>query len=413
MKQVRTAGGGSKGLLAELGSFALIALAVWLGWQVVRELTADRLPPALALRLSPASPRVLARAAEAEFAAERHGNAEELARLSLARAPFNARALRVVGLSEAKEGQSDRANDILTLAGNWSLRDDPAHAWLVEHRLSRGDYGSAFAHADTLARRRPDLHAQLFKLFTMAATLDQRALPPLVRLLAAKPPWRRPFLGSLYTNDKDMSLAATLAIMLQSTGEGAFTDTELEALNRNLLSKHYVSALSDVRERLRRPDPALTLVNGDFATPSALRPFEWKLFSAPGTIADILTDDLRPSETALRVEHDGRSSQSFVEQLILLPAGTYRLGGEMRTEAGEARARLNWTVACLQSREIIGTSQTATATAADTPGWRPFSVTFTVPEQNCAAQWVRLTPESGRRATSAAWYDRLSVTPVR
>ena len=138
-------------------SYGLIAVAVVLAWQIILQPLSQRAPVETAIRLAPGSPLVLRRAAESELAAGRVDNAAALSREALSRSPFDVRALRVFGLTEARAGREDEADDILTLAGNWSLRDDPAHAWLVERRLRSGDYVSAFAHADTLVRRRQDL----------------------------------------------------------------------------------------------------------------------------------------------------------------------------------------------------------------------------------------------------------------
>ena len=212
---------GGRGWLTEYAPYALTIGAIWLGWQILLQPVIQRAPPELAVRVAPGSPLVLQRAAEAEFVAgekdddaRRYDNAASLARDALALAPFNVRALRVVGLTEARAGREPIADEILTLAGNWSLRDDPAHAWLVEYRLRRGDYASSFAHADTLARRREDIRPQIFRLFTLAAATDTaRALPEVARLLDARPPWRQSYFDSLYVSGEGLQVAANLAVL--------------------------------------------------------------------------------------------------------------------------------------------------------------------------------------------------------
>ena len=124
----------TRGVTQHIG-YGLLALSVWLAWEVLKAPVAARAPPSIGVRIAATSPEVLRRAAEAEFTAGRPGNAEALAEESLVRAPFNARALRVRGLAAAEAGETEQADQLLTLAGNWSLRDDPAHAWLVEYRL--------------------------------------------------------------------------------------------------------------------------------------------------------------------------------------------------------------------------------------------------------------------------------------
>lgn len=366
-----------------------------------------RLPADMSLQLSPGSAFVLGRAAESEFADDRFDNAEYLARQSLVRAPFNPLALRVLGLATAETGSKADADDILTLAGNWSLRDDPTHAWLMDYRLTRGDYRSSFAHADTLARRRDDLQPQLFRLFTVAASTDQRALPVLATLLAADPPWRTAYLNKLYETPDGLQLAANLAIVLQGTKQ-PFSNLELEALYGQLFARRMLPTMSEVRRRLGRPAPAARLLNGDFNTPDGPTPFEWKLFNAGGSVAEILPDDLR-EDSALRAQFRSYSSKPMTEQLVQLTAGNYRLSGQTRTETGSPQERLIWTVSCFESGTVIGGSRNAIPSGES--NWKDFSFAFSVPAVDCTAQWIRLIPSPGdRRDTVVAWYDRLAVT---
>ena len=409
MSEQRPPQGYGRQRAAEAGAFVLVALTIWLGWQVIRELAVERLPVEQAIRLSPDSPSVLGRAAEAEFAAEQVDNAEYLARQSLSRAPFNVQALRVLGLTTAEKNQKPQADNMLTLAGNWSLRDDPSHAWLMNYRLSQGDYRSAFAHADTLARRRDDLRPQLFRLFTVAASTDSRAVPVLAALLAAAPPWRPAYLSDLYQTEAGLGLAANLAIALNSTPV-PFSNAELTNLYGQLLVKNRLEGMTAVRARLGRPEIGLALVNGDFELADQPLPFEWRLFNAGGAVSEILPDDVR-GDSALRAQFGSYSSAPLAEQLTRLRAGRFRFSGQERSEAGDTGARLSWVVYCLESGEKIGESQIATIPGET--GWKPFSFTFEVPTRGCSAQWVRLIPTPGeRRTTVVGWYDRFSITSL-
>lgn len=391
---------------AETAALALVASTIWLGWQVVREMAVQRLPVEQAIRLSPGSPVVLGRAAEAELAAERIDNADDLARQSLRRAPFNVQALRVLGLTTAEQGRKPQADDMLTLAGNWSLRDDPSHAWLMDYRLSRGDYGSAFAHADTLARRREDMRPQLFRLFTVAATTDPRALPVLASLLAADPPWRATYLYELYQTEAGLGLAANLAIALQPA-RTPYSTSELAVLYLQLLSRNRLEAMAAVRNRLDRPKAEVPLVNGNFDLLESPLPFEWRLFNASGAVAEILPDDVR-GDSALRAQFGSYASAPLAEQLLQLEPGVYRLSGEARSEIGDSDARLAWAVTCFETGSRIGESRIVTPPGET--GWKPFSFGFEVPTRGCSAQWIRLVPSPGdRRTTVVAWYDRLSI----
>lgn len=390
----------------ELGPTLLVVVSVWLGWQVVREFVAERFPVRQAIQMSPGSALVLSRAADAELSAKRYDNAEVLAREALSKAPFTSSSLRVLGLTVAEKGDTARADQMLTLAGNWSLRDDPAHAWLMQHRLERGDYRSAFAHADTLARRRLDLRPRIFDFFRVAAVHDPRAMRSLIVLLAAKPPWRREFLDGLNTSVDGLSLSATLAIGAAAS-PAAYSDAELAALYSALSSRGLVAAMAEVRRRTSGGGSMPMLVDGDFDAPSGQAPYDWTLRSAAGVIVETLPDELR-GDIALRVQHGSFDAQPLIFQLVHLKPGSYRFSGQARIETGAAGERLSWTVSCLESAKVL---TPRIPLSGET--WRPFAANFTVPAENCTAQWVRLEPlPSHGRATVVAWYDRLAIAPI-
>ena len=388
----------------------MIVAAVWLAWQILVNLVAQRAPPAMAIRLAAASPSVLGRAAEAEFLAGRRENARDLAGLALSKAPFNVRAMRVFGLAEAEAGRVDAADDILTLAGNWSLRDDPAHAWLIQQRLRQGDYASAFAHADTLARRQTSHQPEVFRLFTLAAESDPRAVPALVGLLGRNPPWRISYLRSLYSVPEHAPLVGTLAINLDAT-DAPFDSAELLLLYNSWLSQGRLDGLAFIRERLGRPPMDPPLVNGGFDETRESPPFAWMIGVGPGVQAGITADDLDPRETALRVEYDGYASTRLARQLLLLRPGVYTLSGAVRIETAPEATRMVWTVSCSQTGAEIGRYAPPRPEALGK--WSRFSMRFVVPAEGCRAQWLQLEPRpEDRRSTVVAWFDRFQISPA-
>jgi hypothetical protein len=316
----------------------------------------------------------------------------------------------VLGLAEAQAGRADAADELLTLAGNWSLRDDPAHAWLVERRLRRGDYASAFAHADTLVRRRQDIQPQVFRLFTVAGTEDaQRSLPVIANLLAAGPPWRGAYLYSLNQTPQELQLAANLAIMLE-TGRSPLNNEELQYLYLTLLGQRQFQALDMVRQRIGRPPTGVAVANRDFGDTSAPLPFQWRLYQKAGIAVEIVTDDLRADNPALRVDYDGFAAGTVVEQLTSLAPGAYRFAAEVRAESGGPATRLAWTFTCANGGAAFAsvTTDVPRNTAANT--WTTLSGRVEIPD-NCPAQWLRLETRAGdRRSSTVAWFDRIIVS---
>jgi hypothetical protein len=402
------------------GAVGLAIGLIWLGWQVVLVPLTDRAPSEHAVRLSPGSAVVLAEAAEDEWRAGRMDNADALARLALERAPFNLQALRVLGLVEGETGDRALADDLLTLAGNWSLRDDSSHSWLIDNRLRRGDYGSAFAHADTIVRRRAEVRPQVFDLFGTAMETDPRSVPFLAGELSDDPPWRAAFINSLYQREGGVALAAQLAMVMKDS-DGHFSDAELQQLYQRLYSAGQIGALRQVRTALDRPAAGQALVDGRFEAQSAILPFGWDLAVGAGYSVAALADagpsdesntNARPSG-ALRVGHNGQSRDVLARQVTLLPPGSYRLLGRSRWEFGKSEMTFSWQVICRGAARpageaVIGAPRTSSPAAGET--WTPFSVEFQVPSEGCDSQSVQLAGENpGRRTDLVVWFSHLEI----
>lgn len=388
--------------------FALTAAAVLLGWNIVQQPLIARAPPAIATRIAPWSPTVLRRAAEAELVAKRPDNAGALARFALARAPFDARALRVVGLSEDEAGRTAEAEQILTLAGNWSLRDDPAHAWLMEYRLRRGDYASAFAHADTLVRRRGDLTANTFALFTAAASQDPRSLPALVARVDARPPWRQAYLDTLThsAGEPGYVVLIQLAIALKDR-KAPLTRDELEGIYQPWVKAGRVPAVQFLRRQLAPPGAFPTLENGSFSAQQAPKPFDWDVGFGAGYLAEIAPSGDQAEGGALRVEYGGRSTATIARQLLTLAPGSYRLTGKVRGEPGVPLPSVGWRITCLETGEIIGEARIGPR--ASLPRGQ-FQATAVVRPERCTAQWLTLaTRPEDEGPMGIAWFDDLQI----
>jgi hypothetical protein len=390
--------------------YALVAVSVWLGWEALKAPVVERAHPAMALRLAPGSPEALRRAAEGELLAEEWEDAAFLADRSLASAPFNARALRVRGLSAARTGNVDQADQLLTLAGNWSLRDDPAHAWLVEHRLRQGSYSSAFGHADTLARRRRDLHEQVFNLFMTAAIEDPRAVPSLVRLIAANPPWRASFLQALQRREDGDALLLNLAVALGPTS-APLTDPELSRIYQGWVRERRYAAIAGLRRALGRPALGTEVQNGDFsqAVEEQLPPLGWSFGAAAGLSVQIMEDDLRPSNRALRIDYDGYRTTVAASQLLLLAPGRHDFSVRYRLE-NLSPASFEWILTCVEGGAPLMRLRLPDDQA--TGDWKIMRATVDVSE-SCTAQTLTLAPRAAdRRSPFAVWFDDVEVRPA-
>lgn len=384
--------------------YVLTALAIWLGWQIVTALMVQRAPAESAVRIAPGSAQALSRAAEAELVAERPDQAADLAILSLRAAPFDVRALRVLGLVRARTDEA-AADESLTLAGNWSLRDDPSHAWLMNRRLRAGDYVGAFGHADTLARRRVELRPTLFHFFTTAAALDPRALPALIDRFGAMPNWRADYFESLRATPDGPMIQAALAVGLND-GLGRLNDAELQTIYFEWEAAGRLPGLRALRTRLARP-PLTPLHDGEFNDPPGPAPFRWVTGTAAGLSASLTEDGSRDGQKALLVETDGFGVDDAVVQLLMLDPGPHVFSAAWRTEAGGDDPRMTWTLTCLESGQTL-----ISWAPDDAREWRRRREPFVTPMIGCTIQWLKLTTSRGeRRSTVAVWFDHFRIDP--
>lgn len=391
--------------------YAVIVACVWLAGQIVIALLVQRAPITTALSVAPRSPSVLARAAEAELAADRVDNAVSLSAESLQRAPFNARALRVLGIALGREGQPLRAEEAVTLAGNWSLRDDPSHAWLIERRLRDGSYASAFAHADTLVRRRLELQPLIFDLFDRAALSDPRAIPSITRLVAADPPWRSAYIAHLTTEPEAAAWMLSLSVNLQRTAR-PLSDVELSSVYWALLRRNQLSALQWLADQTAPPATETRVIDGGFEGDQGVAPFAWTFEAEVGSTAEVVEDDTGRHGESLRIETDGYHGGTIARQLIRLAPGDYTLTGLSRIESSGHDAGVAVSVICATGGPPLGEVRIGLHQVEPSEAWTAFRVPVAV-RKGCQLQWLTISTIAGSQRTfDVTWLDQIAVAPA-
>lgn len=388
--------------LREVMGAAVGAVAVWLAWQIVAQPIAERAPPSIALRIAPTSPSVLSRAADAELKAGRAENAAALSEAALKTAPFTLRSLRVLAEVYESRGDLARADQLMTLAGNWSLRETEAHAWLMENRLRRGDYASSFAHAETLLRRRAEIGDQVMTFFKAAYVHDPRARAPIVALVAKKPIWRPRLVDSFVLDAEGLGALLSMAQPLESLN-APFTDAELTVIYNHAAVQESVATIRGFRVATGRPRNAVGVVDGGFTGRGGLGPLGWRLNSQGGSIAAFEGDG---DAGHLLVDFDGQATAPLAEQLLLLPPGAYDLSYDMPGDRTEVP--LTWIVTCFENGAVLFNESQNGLFATDGSSLARFVV-----PGGCEAQWLRLTPlETGRGRAGVARYDNLNLRPA-
>jgi hypothetical protein len=126
------------------------------------------------------------------------------------------------------------------------------------------------------------------------------------------------------------------------------------------------------------PDLRAGFYNPDFTETSAPGPFNWQFAQGAGGVAE-------PSAGGgLQVIYFGRDSVDLAQQVLLLPAGSYRLGMNVSGDVS-ADGSLGWKVTC------VGANQELFRLPLKGPG--PASGQFAIPA-DCKAQRIALAAEA-------------------
>jgi len=394
----------------------MMVLAGWaLAWQIAARALAHayaETDPGLALSLKADNPQaqlnVANRLVTSKPGSSNPGAAEKATRRLMTTAPLQSGALRDLGIVADANGQEGRAQAIMGRAGARGFRDNRVQVWLFQQALSRHDSGETFLRMDAVLRTNPDLDARMFPWLASLLN-DPGNIGPLSRRLAADPSWRESALIYLSTHAQDFHPVANLFDALVKLGRGP-TDHEAEALlGRMAKEGRYEEAYLLWVSYL--PPRALgdlgDLYDGAFQGLPGSPPFNWGLFRAPGrTVA--IAKPTPSAKYALHIEYPVETSLELAEQILVLPAGSYRLSGQFMVSRPAAGAHLQWTVICA----ISGATLAATRESGDSAsGWRPFSVDFEVPD-HCTAQCLRLEGHPGDEfGDLSAWYGDLAIQP--
>jgi hypothetical protein len=392
-----------------------------LGWLIVAETFAQeemrRGRPAFAILWRPSSPSAAASLAESYLSRGATGAARQQARAALNITPWNAIALRILGLTEERVGDARKAASLMALGAKLGWRDTQTQIWLLKHTLADANFHVAMQHGDALARRQKALPL-VFALMT-AATTSPQGIDALVERLEVPSNWRekyfsqlgnvpRGFYPSLSTLFERMKTGATppsrkeaaplmLAMILH--GKGAEARALWTTLFGNSGPSTYVT-----EGGFDRTDPS----SPEYTTPTA---FDWWLNPSAKGYADIMEAPTSQGNSALRIISTSADTSLFGRQVVILPPGTYELTARIYANREDASRVISSDITCQDGQTKI--------TPPPSPGplptgrWVRFKTLFTVPREGCAYQSlnVRSLPRESHTEASL-WFDDFVISPA-
>lgn len=337
--------------------------------------------------------------------------AERLLRAAAWANPTDALVYLALANQWVKAGRSAAAVRLAEIADALGPLRSPALArsaqfWLEQERPDR-----ALARWRMLLRTRPETSAQLFPLLVQLAE-NPAARPLLQPLLADPPEWWDQFFAYAAVKAPRPETAVFLYQKRNRHGTLPVAEEQRAYLDRlwkeNRWLEAYLAWLNGLDERQTKV--LGHVYNGGFEAPVTHLGFDWRMSSPRGaTVETIETYGTRGGK-ALYVSFNGeRVRFQHVFQYLFLDAGRYRLQGRGRPDSLKAERGLRWRVRCSGADAILAESEPFVGSDE----WRNFAVEFTVPDQGCPAQLLRLELD-GRveldfEAQGGAWFDDLAI----
>ena len=401
--------------LAIAGTFFLS----WIGWHIIADTASLNLAnesPKTAIEWDPAQSVVLDNLAQQEMVKPDGdvGAAEDWARSALRSRPIDDSALFWLGIAAEKKGEKKKAAELMRVAGERTWRNVGAQLWLFEDDSRRAQFADALLHADAIMRVLPESEPQLFPPLA-AFTTDPRGLRAVADFLVIdSPPWRSSFLESLSARLYNKShLDQVYASLKESVRPPS--EPELNAYLRRLIKDGRFELAHKVwREALptaQRPEHGL-LFNGNFEFPLDSLPFNWVWRPVVGAALAVVPS-ADSGGRALQVQFSGtRVDFANIEQLLLLPAGRYRLSGRVKADLRTPRG-LWWDISCAGgARTELG----HTGLVVGNLPWSDFALEFVVPADGCPAQTLQLQLParipSEKQIDGQVWYQNLQMGPA-
>ncbi len=330
--------------------------------------------------------------------------ADELARLALRQDPTAVAAVATLGINAQIRGDTGGARRIFAYSGKLSRRDLRTQLWANEDAVARGDIPGALRNYDMALRTSPIAPDLLFPVLSKAID-DDDIRAELVRTLSARPAWGEQFLAYVSGNGPDTRAVARLFEALQQKrvfpSEGAAT-----ALIQRLIAQGryedawlYYASFTPGADRRQSRDANFS---NSRAVPSA---FDWKPVDDPGISATIQRDG---DGGLFDFSVPSGLGGPLLDQLQLLPSGTYEIEGNSIGIAQPDAALPYWLLRCVDGRELGRIVVPASAKE----GGR-FAGRFTVPA-DCPVQHLTLMARpTDEMSGLTGQIDDVRLRPVR
>lgn len=335
--------------------------------------------------------------------------AASLAERALAREPGNVAAARSLGLVASVRGKAEQADRFFAYTETLSRRDQPTEQWLIERNVSRGDITGALAHYDRSMRVSQSSRQVLMPVLARAAD-DPSIARPLAKIVAGRPNWWPDFMTALLRDGQSTSSLVTVASALKLNSGKTDDRWWLGGILDRLVDKQaYGPAFTLYRLATTDRTQAALRVRNPLLDRAGTGPFEWAITADPD-LAGVYQRRPDSAQMALFLTSTGTGG-TIARQLLMLPAGNYRLAGIGGDVIGEAATHPIVSLSCAKGMGQEAGLAEIVLPKLPSQGGR-FSQGVVVPTQGCTAQWLTVSLKArDYPQDTIPWLSRLDVQP--
>lgn len=388
----------------------LMLVALWLTVPITASAVVARLDPDTAVRLDPANSRALERGASLAAVDTTPASARRaiaLATRALLASPMSGEGAAALGTARLVLNPGADVYPAFRYSRFLTRRTPLTELWFIEYLSAKGDVAGALQTYDHLFRV-SDYYREQFLPVLVTASAEPEVARGMTRVLATRPPWRNEYYsGLLGTFPGPEQFLALVRAFRFDPRDAEDVDRLSLAMMRLVQAKRADLAYNLYRAVARRPGPPAFLRDGDFRHVGAFAPFDWMLTQSDELVATPGTNDAGAS--VLQLSNRGGRPGVLARQLLLLPAGRYRLTFAVGDVAGEGMDRPRMQVTCADAASTLSDTLFPVAPAAG----RDVRADFAVPSQGCAAQW--LTVQAGNPVDAIAnqeWVGDIAITAM-
>jgi hypothetical protein len=328
------------------------------------------------------------------------GSAIDQARQALVREPLNPSAPALFGMALLGKQDPAGADRAFRIAARLGWREPLTQLYWFQVSLAQNDLDNAVLRFDAIARQHPDAPY----VTAMAASLERgdAGRDALARRIALGANWAQSY-ATLREGLTPQQIDARVDVLDRVARLNVSLGCEkLVQPVRVLAALDPVAGARLWREHCPRAASQALVIDGAFDQPLASQdaqvPFEWVAAGHGGLDVQLAPGD---EGQALQVRSAASITLAFVEQLVPLPAGSYRLSWRMPDVDGARHDRVLAAIAC--DRDPAATGPAAGAER----GGRMEQTVRIVPA--CKAPWLRFWITPGPTTVSI---DDVRIDPL-